>query len=65
MKNIIDNEPIKRFEVKAKEEYVTKTFRLPEALIAKMSEIAQNKGVSLNELVHQCCDYALQNMKED
>lgn len=65
MKKVIKNEPIERFEVKVKEEYVTKTFRLPEALMSKMSKIAQNKGISLNELVHQCCDYAIRNMKED
>ena len=59
------NEPIRQFEVKVKEGYVTKTFRLPESLISEMSKIAQNKGISLNELVHQCCDYAIQNLKED
>lgn len=64
-KDTFSDKPVQRFEVRAKEEYVTKTFRLPETLITNMSKIAQNKGISLNELVHQCCDYAIMNMKEE
>ena len=43
-------------------EYVNKTFRLPLELVEKMQKIAQNKGVSLNNLVMQCCEYALKNL---
>lgn len=46
-----------------KEEYVNKTFRIPVELLKKLEVLAQNEKVSLNNLVIQCCDYALNNMK--
>lgn len=39
-----------------------KTFRLPTELIQKMQFIAQNKNVSLNNLVRQCCEFALEHL---
>lgn len=49
-----------------KTEMVNKTFRLPSELIEQLSMVAQNKGVSLNNLVKQCCEYALNHLdKED
>lgn len=50
------------FEVK-KTEYVNKTFRMPAELVKRMEKIAQNEKVSLNNLVVQCCEYALENVK--
>ena len=50
------------FEVK-KEEYTNKTFRMPVILIRKLEEVAQREKVSLNNLVVQCCEYSLDNMK--
>ena len=44
-----------------KEEMVNKTFRLPLVLVENLYTVAQNKGVSLNSLVRQCCEYALAN----
>lgn len=52
------------FKVK-KPEMTNKTFRLPVELIEKLSEIAQNKGVSLNNLVKQCCEYALKHLDNE
>ena len=52
------------FEIK-KKEYVNKTFRMPQELIRKMETLAQDKQVSLNNLVIQCCEYALKNLDED
>ncbi|MBC5580540.1 hypothetical protein H8S23_03375 [Anaerofilum sp. BX8] len=49
------------FQVK-KTEYSNKTFRLPCDLIADLEQLAQDKGVSLNQLVIQCCQYALDNL---
>ena len=51
------------FEVK-KTEFVNKTFRMPAELVKRMETIAQNENVSLNNLVVQCCEYALENSKE-
>ncbi len=51
------------FKVK-KTEYTNKTFRLPVELVKKMERLAQNKSVSLNNLVIQCCEYALDNIEQ-
>ena len=51
------------FNVK-KTEMVNKTFRLPVELIKQLELIAQQKGVSLNNLVQQCCQYALENLED-
>ena len=48
-----------------KEEMTNKTFRLPLQLVEKLYTVAQNKGVSLNSLVRQCCKYALDNLEEE
>lgn len=48
-----------------KPEYVNKTFRMPSELVAKLEVLAQSKEVSLNKLVIQCCNYALENLEED
>ena len=49
-----------------KTEMANITFRLPSELIEQLSVVAQNKGVSLNNLVKQCCEYALNHLdKED
>ena len=52
------------FEIK-KAEHVNKTFRMPQELVRKMEILAQNKQISLNNLVVQCCEYALENLNED
>lgn len=49
------------FKVK-KQEYTNKTFRIPTELVKRMEIVAQNKDVSLNNLVVQCCEYALDNL---
>lgn len=51
------------FEIK-KEEHVNKTFRMPLSLVQQLEKLAQNEGVSLNNLVAQCCEYALDNLKK-
>lgn len=51
------------FDVK-KPEMVNKTFRFPAELVKQLEAVAQNKGVSLNNLVVQCCEYALDNLKD-
>ncbi|MCM1338671.1 MAG: toxin-antitoxin system HicB family antitoxin [Muribaculaceae bacterium] len=46
-----------------KEEMVNKTFRLPLKLVEELHEVAQKQGVSLNNLVKQCCEYALEHLE--
>lgn len=45
-------------------EMVNKTFRLPETLVNDLQKVAQKENVSLNNLVKQCCEYALKNLKK-
>ena len=46
-----------------KPEYVNITFRITKELAEKLSEIAQSEGISVNELVVQCCNFAISNME--
>ena len=48
-----------------KTEMVNKTFRLPLTLVQELQTIAQNKNVSLNNLVLQCCEYALKHLEKE
>ena len=48
----------------SKPEMINKTFRMPLNLVEKLQIIAQEKGVSLNNLVIQCCEYALKNLEK-
>ncbi len=48
-----------------KPEYTNKTFRMPNDLIEKLETLAQEKSVSLNQLVIQCCNYALDNLEKE
>ena len=50
------------FKIK-KTEHINKTFRLPVELVENMEKLAQSRGVSLNNLVIQCCEYALENVE--
>lgn len=50
-------------KVKRTEDTVNRTLRFPTSLLDKMSKIAQNEGVSLNNFVIQCCEYAINDMK--
>lgn len=44
--------------------HVSKTFRLPEELVEKLDKLAFENNLSLNQLVIQCLNYALENMEE-
>lgn len=48
-----------------KPEYINKTFRMPRELVSEMETLAQSKGISFNQLVIQCCKYALENLDEE
>ena len=56
-------EGISMFHVQ-RTEMISKTFRLPEALVNQLSAVAQQQGVSVNNLVAQCCAYALAHLDE-
>lgn len=52
------------FEIE-KYETVNKTFRLQESLVKKLQKVAQEQNISMNNLVAQCCEYALKNLVPD
>jgi predicted HicB family RNase H-like nuclease len=51
------------FEVKHADKCVNKTFRFPESLIERLAKIADDNGISTNELLKQCAEYALSQME--
>ena len=59
-----EGEIIHMFQVKQAQEMVNKTFRLPADLLERLTELAEKEHVSVNNLVCQCCEYALQSMRE-
>ncbi len=44
-----------------KTEYVNKTFRIQKKLAERLAVVSKEENVSVNELVAQCCEYALDN----
>ena len=50
------------FVVKKNSEMMNKTFRLPVDLVKRLTEVARTQDVSVNNLVQQCCEYALGDM---
>lgn len=48
-----------------KDEYVNKTFRFPTDILKQLEILAQKEEVSLNNLVIQCCKYALDHISTD
>ena len=51
------------FQVRQTEEMINKTFRMPSSLLDELTKIAEQEKISVNNLVRQCCEYALSNMK--
>lgn len=50
---------------KGYDEYVTKTFRLPKEFVDELDKLAFENNLSLNQLVIQCLNYALENLDND
>lgn len=48
------------FKIK-KQEYVNRTFRITKELAETLSQVAQEEDISVNELVVQSCQFALEN----
>ncbi len=43
-------------------EYTTKTFRIPNELLQQLETVAKQKHISLNQLIVQCCNYAIEQL---
>ena len=53
------------FVVKQSQDMVNKTFRFPQELLDRLEQVAKEKNVSVNNLVKQCCEYALENIEQE
>lgn len=53
-----------KVENKVKNANIARTIRFTEELFENLNKVASENDVSLNRLVLQCCNYALENMKE-
>lgn len=49
-------------KIQGKPESISKTFRLPIDMIEKLDKIAYKNNISLNQLVIQCLDFAIDNI---
>ena len=52
------------FEIK-KPSSSNKTIRMPDTLIEQLEKLAAKNDISFNQLVVQCCEYALKDLKKD
>ena len=52
------------FKIKKNQAMMNKTFRLPVMLLNELTRIADSNNVSVNNLVQQCCEYALSHMEK-
>lgn len=52
------------FTVKKPQSF-NKTIRMPEEMIGRLEALADSKDVSFNQVVLQCCQYALDHLAED
>ena len=46
-------------------DYTTKTFRLPVAIVEKLDQIAREHNTSMNKVVIQSLEFAIQNISGD
>ena len=53
----------KMFEIK-KPTASNKTIRMPDTLIDRLEKLAGQYDISFNQLVLQCCEYALENLNK-
>lgn len=51
------------FEIK-KPTASNKTIRMPDTLIDRLEKLARQYDISFNQLVLQCCEYALENLNK-
>lgn len=42
-----------------------RTVRMPDELIERLSKIASEQNISFNQLVIQCCEFALEHLNEE
>lgn len=53
-----------KFYIK-KQEFANRTLRFPVELLESLTQLASEKNTSLNNVVVQCCKFALKNLEEE
>lgn len=53
------------FQKEKYDSYSSKTFRLPDVIIHKLEELAKENNTSVNKIVIQCLEYAIQNSSSE
>lgn len=53
-----------KFNIK-KQEYANRTLRFPVEMLEELNALASAKNTSLNNVVIQCCNFALNNLEEE
>jgi hypothetical protein len=53
------------FKIRKGYDSESKSFRLPVELIERMESLAAKNKLSLNQLVIQCCQYALNHLEDE
>ena len=53
-----------KIDTKFKNANVSRTIRFTEVLYEELATLAQQNGISFNNLVLQCCRYALDDMED-
>lgn len=48
-----------------KQQNSNKTIRMPDELIDKLQKLADKNDISFNQLVVQCCEFAIDNMSDN
>ena len=61
----IENGRVMIMFIVQKNEASNKTIRMSNTLIEQLEEIAANEDISFNQLVVQCCEYALANLPKN
>lgn len=47
------------------ENTVTKTIRIKKILVDKLNKLANDNNITVNRLINECIQYALENMEEE
>jgi predicted HicB family RNase H-like nuclease len=53
------------FKIKRGYNSLSKTFRLPVELVEKLEQLATENNISLNQLIIQCLEYAMDNLGKE
>ena len=53
------------FEIKKRDDYIARTIRFPADILDRLKKVSLEHGISLNELIIQSAEYALEHLKKD